>query len=43
MLHHKGNVHHQEKELSVNSNTYQSLSENFDATESDNEEKKVEK
>ena len=41
MLRHKRNVHHLEKETSDNSDTDQSLSEVFDATESDNEEEAV--
>ena len=43
MLRHKRNVHHQEKQLSNNSDTDQSLSEDFEARESDNEEETVDK
>ena len=43
MLRHKRNVHHQEKQLSNNSDIDQSLSEDFDARESDNEEETVDK
>ena len=38
MLHHKRNVHHQEKELLDDSDTDQSISEDFVATDSDNQE-----
>ena len=43
MLRHKRNVHHQEKELPCNSDTDQYFSEDFDTTESDNEEEVVAK
>ena len=43
MLCHKRNVHHQDKQLSNNSDTDQSLSKDFDARESDNEEETVDK
>ena len=38
MICHKRTVHHQEKELLDDSDTDQSISEDFDATESDNQE-----